>query len=89
MSAHSIGIGQAGNLAQFANPLQAQQGYTSQQSAALQQQSQATLAQMIQQVQERQEWMINGKPMTFKEFADTFFPEDTAERTMFYLKYSK
>ena len=34
-------------------------------------------------------WMIDGKIMNFKEFMDTIFPDDTPEKTMFLLKYTK
>jgi hypothetical protein len=34
------------------------------------------------------QWMFNGKTMEFKEFVDTMFPEDTAEKTAFVLKWS-
>ena len=44
---------------------------------------------LIEKELEKKDWMISGQRMTFKEFADTLFPEDTAERTMFFLKYSK
>lgn len=34
-------------------------------------------------------WMFNGKMMTFQEFVDAVFPEDTPEKTAFVLKYSE
>ena len=34
-------------------------------------------------------WMVNGRWMQFQEFIDTVFPEDTAEKTAFVLKYSE
>ena len=34
-------------------------------------------------------WMFNGKYMQFNEFVETLFPEDTAEKTAFVLKYSE
>lgn len=62
-------------------------------SALTSQQAQAMAAQQfnqyLHQQQEHHLWMINGKRMSFKEFADTLFPDDTPERTMFFLKYSK
>lgn len=72
------------------HPSQLQNAYPSSQSSALSQaQAMAQLNQYAQQARERGRWMIDGQAMTFKEFADTLFPENTAERTMFYLKYSK
>lgn len=47
------------------------------------------LQQYAQQSRERSRWKIDGVEMTFKEFADTLFPDATPERTMFYLRYSK
>lgn len=69
--------------AQQAGQLGTQQYYAQQA-----QQAQA-FAQYAQQEIERRDWMIDGQRMTFKEFADTLYPEDTPERTMFFLKYSK
>jgi len=34
-------------------------------------------------------WMIDGVMLEFKDFVDIVFPDDTAEKTMFVLKYSK
>ena len=34
-------------------------------------------------------WMFNGKLMTFQEFVDLVFPNDTAEKTAFVLKWSE
>ena len=34
-------------------------------------------------------WRVDGRDMTFQEFVETVFPEDTPERTLFLLKYSK
>jgi len=34
-------------------------------------------------------YMIDGKPMTFKEFIDTLYPEDCAEKTMMVLRLKK
>lgn len=31
-------------------------------------------------------WVINGKTMTFKEFVDTIYPIDCAEKTMLILR---
>ena len=70
------------------NPNQLQNVY-GQSSAMSQAQAMAQLQQYAQQSKERSQWMIDGKPMTFKEFADTLFPTESAEKTAFYLKYSK
>lgn len=81
----AIGIQQpAVNYSQMQNAYP--QALTSQQAQAMAAQQ---FRQHIQSQQEHQLWMIDGKRMTFKEFADTLFPNDSAERTMFYLKYSK
>ena len=32
-------------------------------------------------------WMIDGKPLTFKEFCDTIYPDDCAEKTHLILKF--
>ena len=72
------------------NPNQLQNVYGAGQSSAMSQaQAMAQLNQYAQQSRERSHWMIDGKPMTFKEFADTLFPTESAEKTAFYLKYSK
>lgn len=34
-------------------------------------------------------WMVDGRSMSFEEFVQTVFPEDTPERTFFLLKYTK
>jgi hypothetical protein len=85
--ATQVGNNQNWNLFQQAQ--QAQQAYNPQHMSAIQAQQAAAFNQYAQQEIERKDWMIDGKRMTFKEFADTLFPEDTAERTMFFLKYSK
>ena len=57
--------------------------------------SQAQAAQQAQQMfqhmaqQQRREWVINGQAMTLDEFANTIWPEPCADKTFFYLKYSK
>jgi hypothetical protein len=87
----TIGLGLLGSAQQgYYSPAQAQNqlAATPQYWAQQAQQAQA-FAQYAQQEAERQDWMINGVRMTFKEFADTLYPEDSPERTMFYLKYSK
>lgn len=85
----AIGLGQLAN--QVTNPYyqQAQGQLSNQQYYAQQAQAAQAFSQYAQQQVERREWMIAGQPMTFKEFADTLFPEDCAEKTHLYLKYSK
>jgi hypothetical protein len=34
-------------------------------------------------------WMVDGVMLEFKDFVDIVFPEDTPDKTMFVLKYSK
>jgi hypothetical protein len=38
---------------------------------------------------QRTEWMINGCAVTFEEFVERVFPEDSPTKTHFLLKYSK
>lgn len=69
---------------------QAQQAYNPNQQYSAQQAQQAqAFAQYAQQQIERRDWRINGQDMTLREFADTLWPEDCADKTMFFLKYSK
>ncbi len=35
------------------------------------------------------QWMVDGDPLTFEQFVERVFPEDTPERTFFLLKYKK
>ena len=57
--------------------------------------SQAQAAQQHQYLQNLmsnhvpERWMIDGKTMSFEEFTHTLFPEDSAEKTFFLLKYQK
>lgn len=48
-------------------------------------------AQAFNQLAQRQQrnWVINGESMTMEEFANTLWPEACADKTFFYLKYSK
>jgi len=72
------------------SPNQLQNVYGVGQSSAMSQaQALQQLSQYAQQSRERSRWMIDGKQMTFKEFADTLFPDESPERTWFYLKYSE
>lgn len=72
------------------HPSQLQNVYGAGQSSAM---SQAQAIQQLQQYaqasKEQDSWMINGQRMTFKEFADTLWPDPCPDKTMFYLKYSK
>lgn len=53
------------------------------------QMSSAYAAQAYAQIQRKApKWMFDGKMMSFKEFVDAVFPEDTPEKTMFILKHS-
>lgn len=87
----AIGQGMSANSA--ANPyygLQQAQGQMANQQYSAQQAQQAAAFNMYaQQAIERRDWRINGVDMTFKEFADTLYPESCAEKTHLYLKYSK
>ena len=57
--------------------------------------SQAQAAQQAQQMfnqmaqRQQRDWVIDGKSMTLDEFANTLWPEPCADKTFFYLKYSK
>ena len=85
-----LGLGQLGQA--ISNPYysQAQQAYNPTQQYYAQQAQQAqAFAQYAQQEIERRDWRIDGKNMTMREFADTLWPDDCAEKTHFYLKYSK
>lgn len=84
----NLGLGQLANQAGYGAMGQLQNCATNQYYAQQAQQAQA-FAQYAQQTIERREWRIDGKDMTMREFADTLWPEDCPERTMFYLKYSK
>lgn len=61
-----------------------QQQYSPQQLAAMQQQA----SQVANMWQQRRNWMINGSLMSMDEFANEMWPEECAEKTFFYLKYS-
>lgn len=87
------GIGQAlgsyshlGNLGAAAQQAQLGQGYPTQQHLA--QAQQMSYAHGIQ-THRPMEWMFNGRMVSFKEFVELVFPEDTAEKTAFILKYAK
>ena len=41
------------------------------------------------QAAQKTEWMIAGEPKTFTEFVNIIWPEDSAEKTFFLLKYKK
>ena len=54
---------------------------------------QSQLQQMHAYNQARQmqapQWVFNGRAMSFEDFVDAVWPEDTPEKTMFVLKYTK
>lgn len=80
--------GGQGGLANAFN-LYAQQSGLNQltQSAAAQQHAWNSIH--ARNIPEAPKWMVDGKSMTFQEFVETVFPEDTPEKTFFLLKYSK
>lgn len=84
-----IGLGVMANQAYYGTGGQLQNAGAGSQYLAQQAQQAQAFNQYAQQEIERKDWMIDGVRMTFQEFADTLYPEDTAERTMFFLKYSK
>lgn len=59
------------------------------QALAQQAQQQQAFNQLAKDQEDRQDWRIDGKPMTMTEFANTLWPDTCAEKTMFYLRYSK
>ena len=75
---------------------QAQNAFPSQhyaqQAAMAQQQAQIGQQQMSagagQGISQPMRWMFDGVLVEFKDFVDLVFPEDTAEKTAFVLKYS-
>lgn len=75
---HLGGLGASAQQAQSA----CQQGY--QQQAMAQQMAHAHGSHIYQPI----EWMFNGKTMSFTEFVEAVFPNDTAEKTAFVLKWS-
>lgn len=68
-----------------------QQGYYASGQQAQQQWAQHQMSQgtLNGKPFETPKWMFNGKWMDFKEFVNMVFPEDTAEKTAFVLKYSE
>ena len=94
-----IGQGIAGSLGNMAqqNAAQASQYGLAQNSQAYAQQ-QAMAAQQAYGAQnmsagtmnhQSPRWMFNGTFMSFMDFVNTVFPEDTAEKTAFILKHSE
>jgi len=81
--------GQNGCQAQNAYPGH----YYAQQAAMAQQQAMGAGAQMsqgsLQGISQPMRWMFDGVMVEFRDFVDLVFPEDTAEKTAFILKYSK
>lgn len=68
-------------------------GYGMANAGALSQQQQAMLHQQYQQAQmqafQKPQWVIDGQVVSFQEFTDRLFPEDTPEKTVFLLRYAK
>ena len=84
----SVGQAFAAHQSGYAtNPQQLQNAYPNGLSQA---QSAQQAQQMFNQMASRQNkrWVFNGESLTFKEFADRIWPEECAEKTHFYLKYS-
>lgn len=84
-----IGLGVVANQMGYGTGGQLQNAGAGNQYYAQQAQQAQAFAQYAQAEIERRDWMIDGQRMTFKEFADTLYPEDSPARTMFFLKYSK
>lgn len=80
-------LAQTGYASPLRHEISLQSSVLAQQAA--QQQQIAAFNQYVQRSQEQRRWMIDGQMMTMREFADALFPEESAERTMFFLKYSK
>lgn len=72
------------NIANGYNPYAQQSGAWAQGAAA---------QQHLMSIHARQhapaKWRVDGQDMTFEEFVQAVFPEDTPERTFFLLKYKK
>ena len=86
-SAQSANSGSNG-LANAYNLYAQQAGLTQMtQSAAAQQHAWNSIH--ARNIPETAKWMVDGKTMTFQEFVQAVFPEDTPERTFFLLKYTK
>lgn len=70
------------------NPQQLQNAYNNHLSQA---QAQQQALQAFNQMAARQQhnWVIDGRTMTMDEFANEIWPEECAEKTFFYLKYSE
>jgi hypothetical protein len=65
-----------------------------QQQAGWNQASGATAYNQLTSIHARQpeppaRWRVDGKDVSFEEFVQLVFPEDTPERTFFLLKFSK
>lgn len=84
-----LGLGVIANQAYYGTGGQMQNAGAGSQYYAQQAQQAAAFNMYAQQEIERKDWMIDGARMTFKEFADTLYPESCAEKTHLYLKYSK
>ena len=80
----------AAQASQYGGLAQNQQAYAQQQAMAAQQARGAGMsAGSMQGTSQTMRWMFDGVLVEFKDFVDLVFPEDTAEKTIFVLKYSK
>lgn len=74
----------------IANAYAQQSGPWTQGAAAHQQ---ALYNQQLMSIHARQhapaKWRVDGQDMTFEEFVEAVFPEDTPQKTFFLLKFSK
>lgn len=68
-----------------------QQAYAQNQAMAAQQQAAYGAMNMSAGTQAYKplKWMFNGEYLDFEKFVEKIFPEDTAEKTAFVLKYSE
>jgi len=83
---HSSNAGQGLANQSLYQQQQAMSGLLSQHAAAYTQQLMSIHA---RQAEPPPKWMVDGKTMTFQEFVDAVFPDDSPERTFFLLKYKK
>ena len=85
----------AAQASQYGGLAQNQQAYAQQQAMAAQQAYGANMSAGTMNHQPHHQphhqppqWMFNGTFMSFMDFVNTVFPEDTAEKTAFVLKWS-
>lgn len=77
----------AAQASQYGGLAQNQQAYAQQQAMAAQQAYGANMSAGTMNHQPPQ-WMFKGEFMSFMDFVEKIFPEDTAEKTAFVLKWS-